>query len=94
MAHRRVGGGFGGKANRSQPTAVAASLAAQATGSAVKLALDRNTDMASVGGRCETMVTYDVAFDDRGRVLALDITSYVQGGFFMVGCNGDCFHSI
>ena len=81
---RRAGGGFGGKANRCQPAAVAASLAARATGSAVKLALDRNTDMATVGGRCETMVTYDVAFDDTGKVLALDITAYLQGGAFMV----------
>lgn len=81
---RRMGGGFGGKANRSQPTAAAAALAAHLTQRAVRLANTRNADMAMVGGRCETLVYYDVGFDAQGRLLGLDLLVYFQGGAFMV----------
>ncbi len=79
-----MGGGFGGKANRSQPTAAAAALAAHLTQCPVRLVNTRNADMAMVGGRCEMLFTYNVGFDGQGRILALDVVAYFQGGAFLV----------
>lgn len=80
---RRAGGGFGGKSNRSQPVAVAAAVAAAATGRQVRLQVDRNDDMRMVGGRCETLVEYSVGYSRDGRITCVDINAYFQGGAWM-----------
>lgn len=78
---RRLGGGFGGKSSRSQVAAACAAVAAFAAGGRpVKLALTRAEDLATIGGRCELEAEYDVAFDARGRVLALDARAVLLGG--------------
>ena len=42
--------------------------------------LSRAEDLATIGGRCELEAEYDVAFDSRGRVLALDARAVLLGG--------------
>jgi len=79
---RRLGGAFGGKVTHTCRVAAAAAVAAQATGCQVRLALNRNTDMALCGGRPEYDVTYDVGFDDQGRLLAVDIKCVLLGGAY------------
>eukprot|EP00983_Pelagomonas_calceolata_P074813 1152708-Pelagomonas_calceolata.AAC.2 len=48
----------------------------------VRVAVDRNTDLAIFGGRCEVLVRYDVGFDDEGHILAVDMVciTMVSGG--------------
>ena len=47
---RRIGGAFGGKASRSMPVAVAASIAAAKLGRPVRLVLNRNEDFRQNAG--------------------------------------------
>jgi xanthine dehydrogenase large subunit len=78
---RRMGGGFGGKETQMCQFACIAAILARRTGRAVKLRLDRDTDMRSTGKRHAFRHDYDVAFDDDGRVLGLDLTLASRCGF-------------
>ncbi|MBK9517345.1 MAG: xanthine dehydrogenase molybdopterin binding subunit [Anaeromyxobacter sp.] len=71
---RRLGGGFGGKETQAALPACVAALLAARTGRPVKLRLDRDDDMALTGKRHDFVAEYEVGFDDRGRLLALDLT--------------------
>ncbi|GFR46181.1 hypothetical protein Agub_g7710, partial [Astrephomene gubernaculifera] len=55
---RRVGGAFGGKATLSRRVAVAAAVAAAATGRQVRIQVPRNVDAVMNGGRCDVDVSY------------------------------------
>eukprot|EP00955_Chlamydomonas_euryale_P007094 75233-Chlamydomonas_euryale.AAC.1 len=46
----------------------------------VRFALDRNSDFAMVGGRCDALAHYDVGFSDDGKILALDMRVYCMAG--------------
>jgi len=78
---RRMGGGFGGKETQMSLYACLAALLARKTGRAVKLRLDRDDDMRSTGKRHAFQYTYDVGFDDDGRIVGLDITLASRCGF-------------
>ncbi|BDA47143.1 Xanthine dehydrogenase/oxidase [Coccomyxa sp. Obi] len=80
---RRIGGAFGGKVSRSMPVAAAAAVAAHATGRRVRFQLDRNADMRGNGGRSETLIEYDLGFDERGKVQALKVRGYFLCGAHM-----------
>ncbi len=71
---RRLGGGFGGKETQAALPACVAALLSVRTGRPVKLRLDRDDDMVLTGKRHDFVAEYDVGFDDRGRVRALDLT--------------------
>jgi xanthine dehydrogenase large subunit len=77
---RRMGGGFGGKETQAGHLAVWAALAARKTGRAVKLRLDRLDDMRITGKRHPFSHEWQVGFDDRGRILALDALQMVDCG--------------
>lgn len=79
---RRMGGGFGGKESQAAQWACLAALGAHYTGKAVKLRLSRADDMPMTGKRHPFFNTYDIGFDDEGRILAADL---------MVA--GNCGHS-
>ncbi|KAK9795562.1 hypothetical protein WJX73_009750 [Symbiochloris irregularis] len=81
---RRVGGAFGGKVSRSLPIACAAGVAARKLNKPVSYVLGRNDDFRLNGGRDETLVEYDVGFDDQGKVNALAIK-----GWFLCGAHVD-----
>ncbi len=78
---RRMGGGFGGKETQSNQFAVLAALFARKHGKAVKLRLDRDDDMEITGKRHDFHVTYDVGFNNRGVIEALDMVYAARAGF-------------
>ena len=46
----------------------------------VRIMLDRNEDMLSSGGRHPYLGRYRVGFTSEGRVIALDLQLYANGG--------------
>jgi xanthine dehydrogenase large subunit len=78
---RRMGGGFGGKETQSNQFAVLAALFARKHGKAVKLRLDRDDDMESTGKRHDFHVSYEVGFNTRGVIEALDMVYAARAGF-------------
>ncbi len=78
---RRMGGGFGGKETQSNQFAVLATLFARKHGKAVKLRLDRDDDMESTGKRHDFHVSYEVGFNTRGVIEALDMVYAARAGF-------------
>ncbi|KAJ1696470.1 hypothetical protein LUZ63_004982 [Rhynchospora breviuscula] len=77
---RRVGGGFGGKAVRALPVAVACALAAYRLRRPVRMYLDRKTDMIISGGRHPMKVTYSVGFKSDGKITALHLDILIDAG--------------
>ncbi|WBU58855.1 xanthine dehydrogenase molybdopterin binding subunit [Paracoccus albus] len=69
---RRMGGGFGGKESQMNIFAVVAALAAKRLNRPVKIRPDRDQDMTVTGKRHDFVIDYDVAFDDDGRIHAVD----------------------
>ncbi|KAJ3669930.1 hypothetical protein LUZ60_010254 [Juncus effusus] len=80
---RRVGGGFGGKALRSMPVAVACALAAYKLRRPVRMYLDRKTDMIISGGRHPMKVTYSVGFKSDSKITALHLDVLINAGATM-----------
>ena len=68
---RRMGGAFGGKESQAALIACIAALAADKTGRACKLRLDRDDDMIMTGKRHDFDIAYDVGFDDTGRITGI-----------------------
>lgn len=77
---RRIGGGFGGKETQASHVASWAALLSAATGRPVKIRLFRDDDMIITGKRHRFLSTYEVGFDDTGRILAADIGLHCDGG--------------
>jgi xanthine dehydrogenase large subunit len=77
----RMGGGFGGKESQSTNYGCLAALASHHTGRPVKVVLDRDEDMAMTGNRHPFWSRYDAGFDETGRIVALDVAIYSDGGW-------------
>nr|DAA64418.1 TPA_inf: aldehyde oxidase 1 [Procavia capensis] len=81
MCHvRRVGGAFGGKLGKTGVLAAITAFAANKLGRAVRCILERGEDMLITGGRHPYLGKYKVGFMDDGRILALDVVHYSNGG--------------
>ncbi|MBB4063316.1 xanthine dehydrogenase molybdopterin binding subunit [Gellertiella hungarica] len=78
---RRMGGGFGGKETQGNQFAALAALAAKKLKRAVKFRPDRDEDMTATGKRHDFLVSYDVGFDDEGRIHAVDATYAARCGY-------------
>ncbi len=78
---RRMGGGFGGKETQGNQFAALAALAAKKLKRAVKFRPDRDEDMTATGKRHDFLVSYDVGFDDEGRIEAVDATYAARCGY-------------
>jgi xanthine dehydrogenase large subunit len=78
---RRMGGGFGGKETQGNQFAALAAVAAKKLNRAVKFRLDRDEDMVVTGKRHDFHVDYDVAFDEEGRIHALDAAYAARCGY-------------
>lgn len=76
-----MGGGFGGKETQSNQFAALAAVAAKKLKRAVKFRPDRDEDMVATGKRHDFRVDYDVAFDKKGRIHAVDATYAARCGF-------------
>ncbi|XP_071734841.1 xanthine dehydrogenase 1-like isoform X3 [Rutidosis leptorrhynchoides] len=77
---KRLGGGFGGKETRSDFFAAVAAVPAYILNRPVKLVLDRDIDMMVSGQRHSFFGKYKVGFTNEGKVLALDLEIYNNGG--------------
>ncbi|KAK3736528.1 hypothetical protein QZH41_004418 [Actinostola sp. cb2023] len=77
---RRCGGAFGGKALRSCQVACASALAAKVLDRPVKLKMNFNANMASMGGRAPHMAKYKVAFNNEGVLQGVEMDYYADGG--------------
>ncbi|XP_021012490.1 aldehyde oxidase isoform X2 [Mus caroli] len=81
MCHvRRVGGAFGGKAGKTSILAAITAFAASKHGHAVRCILERGEDMLITGGRHPYLGKYKAGFMNDGRILALDVEHYCNGG--------------
>ena len=76
----RMGGGFGGKESQAAHPAVVASLVASRTGRPARLVYSRSLDMRITGKRHPYLTRYRVGFTDLGRIEALSIELYSDGG--------------
>ena len=94
---RRMGGGFGGKESQASQWAAIAALAARATGHACKVRLDRDDDMAMTGKRHDFLLTYDISFDESGRIEGYDALYAARCGYsadLSLGiCDRTMFHA-
>ncbi|KAK6925645.1 Aldehyde oxidase/xanthine dehydrogenase, a/b hammerhead [Dillenia turbinata] len=77
---KRIGGGFGGKETRSAFIAAVASVPAYLLRRPVKITLDRDVDMMITGQRHSFLGKYKVGFTNDGKLLALDLEIYNNGG--------------
>jgi xanthine dehydrogenase/oxidase len=82
---RPLGGGFGGKQFRPGIIAPTAAVASWVLNRPVRLALDRNTDMAVIGKRHPFKGWYNVAFDKKGMLHGMKFRLVSDGG-----CTYDC----
>ncbi len=78
---RRMGGGFGGKESQGNALAASCAIAATMTGKPCKMRYDRDDDMVITGKRHDFRVSYEVGFDDDGRVLGIDFIHYTRCGW-------------
>ncbi|RVW32782.1 Xanthine dehydrogenase 1 [Vitis vinifera] len=77
---KRIGGGFGGKETRSACFAAVACVPSYLLNRPVKLTLDRDIDMMISGQRHTFLGKYKVGFTNDGKVQALDLEIYNNGG--------------
>lgn len=77
---KRLGGGFGGKETLSIYRSGAISVAAAKLGRAVRIQMSREEDMAISGQSHPFWGNWEVGFGDDGRIHALDVTLYNNGG--------------
>jgi len=77
----RMGGGFGGKESQANPMAAAAAIAAYKTGRPVRVRLRRHHDMMITGKRHGYLGRYRVGFDAEGKIQAIDLALYSDGGW-------------
>lgn len=77
---RRLGGAYGGKLSRSFPAAIATAVCAQYLGVPVRVQSDIHTDMRMTGGRHPIQSSFTVGFDGTGKIQAVTVTTYLNGG--------------
>ena len=77
----RMGGGFGGKESQANPFAAVAAIAARKTGRPVRVKLNRQQDMTLTGKRHGFLGQYKVGFTPDGRITALEVDLYADGGW-------------
>ncbi|HEY4222986.1 MAG TPA: xanthine dehydrogenase small subunit, partial [Myxococcota bacterium] len=77
----RMGGGFGGKETQGNTWAALVALAAQVTKKPVRVQLDRDVDMQLTGKRHPFHARYQVGFDERGVISAVDAQVTSDGGW-------------
>jgi xanthine dehydrogenase large subunit len=76
-----MGGAFGGKEVQANPYAAIAALGAWKTRRPVRVRLPRFLDMALTGKRHPFFARFSAGFDDDGRILALKLALYSDGGW-------------
>jgi xanthine dehydrogenase large subunit len=77
----RMGGGFGGKETQANVWASVAALAASKLKRPVAIRLTRSQDMTMTGKRHPSLSRFEVGFADDGKLQALRLSLYVDGGY-------------
>ncbi|MEM6562317.1 MAG: molybdopterin cofactor-binding domain-containing protein, partial [Planctomycetota bacterium] len=77
---KRMGGAFGGKETQAAPPAMMAALLAQKTRQPVRFVYGKDDDMRYTGKRHPFKSNYRVGFTDDGRITALDVALFANGG--------------
>ncbi|GCC33141.1 aldehyde oxidase 1-like isoform X2 [Chiloscyllium punctatum] len=77
---KRIGGSFGGKVRKASRIAAIAAVAAHKTGRSVRCILERGEDMLISGGRHPTLGRYKVGYMSDGRIIAVEVSCYTNGG--------------
>ena len=77
----RMGGGFGGKETQASGWAALAALVARKLGRPARVRLSRAQDMTFTGKRHPFLGKFEVGFDRAGKLLALDLDLYSDGGY-------------
>lgn len=77
---RRMGGAFGGKETQANHVAAWTALLATKTRKPVKIHLFRDDDQIMTGKRHRFLSFYKAAFDDEGKITALDVCLNSDGG--------------
>jgi xanthine dehydrogenase large subunit len=78
---RRMGGAFGGKETQAAQWAAIAALGAHVTGRPCKIRLDRDDDMSLTGKRHDFLSDYEVGFDEKGMITALETVMASRCGY-------------
>jgi xanthine dehydrogenase large subunit len=78
---RRMGGAFGGKETQANHVAAWAALLANRTRKPVKINLFRDDDQIMTGKRHRYLSYYKAAFDDDGRITAMEASLNSDGGY-------------
>jgi xanthine dehydrogenase large subunit len=79
---KRMGGGFGGKESQAAPIGFYAALCAHRLHRPARLILNKDDDMLITGKRNPFEIDYRVAFEDSGRILALEARLFSDGGAY------------
>lgn len=79
---KRMGGGFGGKESQAAMFAVYAALVAHRLKRPARLVLSKDEDMIITGKRHPFEHHYQVGFDAQGRIQALDLQMFSDGGAY------------
>ncbi len=80
---KRMGGGFGGKESQAAHFAAIAGLVAYKLNRPARLALTKDDDMMMTGKRHPFKNFYEVGFDNEGRISALKVHIYANGGAYV-----------
>ncbi len=79
---KRMGGGFGGKESQAAHFAAMAALVAYKLKRPARLVLTKDDDMMMTGKRHPCKNSYEVGFDEHGKILAFKTQIYVNGGAY------------
>jgi len=79
---KRMGGAFGGKESQAAPFAAFASLVAHKLKRPARCVVTKDDDMIMTGKRNPFETDYRVGFDDEGKILALDLELFSDGGAY------------
>jgi xanthine dehydrogenase large subunit len=77
---KRMGGAFGGKESQAAIPALMAALVAHKTGRPARVIYNKDDDMRVTGKRHAYRSEWEVGFDDEGRIQALRVAYYSNGG--------------
>lgn len=77
---KRMGGAFGGKESQAAIPAMMAALVASKTGRSARVIYNKDEDMRVTGKRHAYSSNWEVGFDDDGRIAALRVAYYSNGG--------------
>jgi len=77
---KRMGGAFGGKETQGAIPALMAALVTQKTGHAARVVYTKDDDMKVTGKRHPYKTWYEAGFDDEGRLNAIKLDYYSDGG--------------